>query len=103
MAKLLINDDWYDEIAPTALYETEFEQIVIAKADLLYPEYRAVPFKKIVFSEVSSAKPDLALIDVHYRDWWVVEIEMGHHDLASHVLPQVRTLSEAKYGEEEAT
>lgn len=93
---------WYEEIAPTALYETEFEQLVLSQVALLYPNYLAVPFKTLVSSEDDTRRADFALIDKEYREWWVVEVELGHHSFENHVLPQVRTLSRASYGLSEA-
>ncbi|HET7569928.1 MAG TPA: hypothetical protein VFK96_05005 [Gammaproteobacteria bacterium] len=102
MARLLINNEWYDEVCPGALYESEYERILVQHADSIYPEYHVCPFKKTVYSDDSSAKPDLALINRDYRDWWIIEVETATHSLNGHVLPQVRTLSRARYGSEEA-
>jgi len=102
MARILSQREWFDQIAPTAIYEAEFESIVISYADVLYPEFHVVPFKATVSAEEASAKADLALIDKNYREWWVAEVEMGHHSFETHVLPQVQTLSRAMYGEDEA-
>lgn len=102
MARFLLDGEWYEEISATALYETELEQIIMDQAPYLYPDYRVVPFKQIVYSDTESHVPDFALIDQEYREWWVVEVEMGSHSLNGHVLPQVRTFSEAAYGVREA-
>lgn len=102
MARILIDGVWYEEISPRALYETEFEQLLISQVSLLCPNYLAVPFKILVSSEEDRRKADFALIDKEYREWWVVEVELGHHSLEGHVLPQVRTLSRASYGLPEA-
>jgi len=101
MARILSQGEWFEQIASTAIYESEFESIVTAYGDALYPEYYVVPFKTTVYADDAAAKADLALIEKNYREWWVAEVEMGHHSLESHVLPQVRTLSRAVYGEEE--
>ena len=102
MARILSQREWFDQIAPTAIYEAQFESIVTSYGDILYPEFYVVPFKATVFAEDASAKADLALIDKNYREWWVAEVEMGHHPFETHVLPQVQTLSRAVYGEDEA-
>ncbi len=102
MAKVLFDGEWYEQLASSALYETEFEDLIVGQASRLYPGYHLVPFKKMVFSEEEGRKPDFALIDREYRHWWVVEAELSHHSLENHVLPQVRTLSKAFYGLEEA-
>src|SRR5687767_8844255 len=102
MASVLFNGEWFEPLAVTAIYETEFEAIFLANAKHIYPTYRVVPFRLSVQSESDTARPDFALIHTSSRDWWVVEVEMGNHDLTGHVEPQVRTLSRAKYGQREA-
>jgi len=102
MAKILHNGDWYEQLSTEALYEEEYERILAEYADSLFPTYRLVPFKKIVCSETGAAKADFALVHKKYRDWWVVEAELGHHSFEGHVRPQIETLSGARYGEDEA-
>jgi hypothetical protein len=102
MAKLLVGSDWYEALDGAALYEREFERVLLQKTPCLFPGYVAVPFKKTVYSDFDAARPDYALVEVRYRDWWVVEVEMGHHSLEGHVLPQVAVLARAHYGDEEA-
>jgi hypothetical protein len=84
------------------MYESQFEDIVRSQAASLFPEYITMPFKFVVESEEGTAKADLALIDKSYLGWWVVEVEMSRHSLRHHVLPQVKILSEATYGEDVA-
>lgn len=102
MARILLGDEWFDELASTSLYESEFEKLLFQEATRIFPEYHPVPFKAIVFSEDGDARADFALIHHDYRSWWVVEAEMGHHSFEGHVLPQVRRLSRADYNEAEA-
>ena len=102
MARILHNDEWYEEISSQGHYESEFENILIREAANLFSDYHLVPFKKIVYSEEEGRKPDFALIHKTYMSWWVVEVELAHHSFESHVLPQVRTLALARYGASEA-
>ncbi|MCO5099197.1 MAG: hypothetical protein M9884_17275 [Rhodocyclaceae bacterium] len=102
MAKILHNGDWYEQLSTEALYEEEYERILAEHADSLFPSYKLLPFKKIVYSETRAAKADFALVHKKYRDWWVVEAELGHHSFEGHVRPQIETLSGAQYGEDEA-
>jgi hypothetical protein len=102
MSRILIGDDWFEQLATTSLYEAEYEDLVSEKATILFPEYHIVPFKTMVFTDYEGTKADLALVDKQYRHWWVLEIELAHHPLHGHVLPQVRRLSQASYGEAEA-
>lgn len=102
MARILHNDEWYDELGSGSLYEAEFERIFQQYVPRIYPGFIAVPFKKTVYSDDASARADLALIRADYLGWWVVEVERAVHSLSSHVLPQIRTLSTAYYGHDEA-
>ncbi len=102
MAKLLYSDEIYEEISPSAYYESEYEALVFSHAEHLYSSYHIIPFKSTVYSENGSARGDFALIDMKYRDWWVGEIELATHSLEGHVLPQIEVLSCAIYGQKEA-
>lgn len=100
MPRFYHKGEWFDEISPSALAETEFENLLIQNVDILRANTVIVPFKKTVYSTEDSARADLAMISTDYRQWIVVEVEMSRHDLYGHVIPQVRTLREAKYTQE---
>ncbi len=102
MAKILHNGDWYEQLSTEALYEDEYERILVEHAASLFPSYRLLQFKIAVHSETRAAKADFALVHRNYRDWWVVEAELGHHPFEGHVRPQIETLSDAHYGEDVA-
>lgn len=102
MARLLINGEWYESLASTAYYEAEYERLIQEQARTLYPGYRLVPFKTTVASEAGTAKADFALISNTYGWWLVVEVELAHHSLSGHVLPQIEVLASARYGDAEA-
>ena len=103
MPRLYHKGEWFDEISPTALSEAEFEDLLIQNADIIRSDTVIVPFKKTVHSSYGSARADLAMISTDYNRWVVIEVEMSHHDLFSHVLPQVRSLREARYSSEYAS
>ncbi len=102
MAKVLFQNRWFEELSPTGVYESVFEGIVKAHSSHLWPRFHAVRFKTTVYGDEDAAKPDFALIERGYREWWVVEVEMEHHSLEGHVIPQIRTLAQAAYGRDEA-
>jgi hypothetical protein len=102
MPRILKDGEWYEPVAPTAVYEAEYQAMVVAQASYLFPDYVVVRFDTIVESERGNGKADLALIDRSYRFWWVVEIELSTHPLGGHVLPQVQILSMAAYGGDQA-
>ena len=89
-------------VSPKSFYEIEYERLFRQASPILFPQYVVAPFKTSVSSEEGTAKPDLALIEKKYREWWVIEVELDHHSLHTHVLPQVRLLARATYGSKEA-
>lgn len=100
MPRLYHKSEWFDEISPSALAETEFESLLIQNAELVRADSVIVPFKMTVYSPESSARADLAIIASDYRHWVVVEVELAKHDLYGHVIPQIRVLREATYTQE---
>lgn len=102
MTRIYHRGEWFHELSPTALSETEFESLLIQNAAIIQPDVVVVPYKKTVYAAETSARADLAMIARDYRRWFVVEVEMVKHDLYRHVLPQVRTLRDGRYDLEHA-
>ena len=102
MSKILREDEWYDALTSSTLYEIEFERIAFQKSKLLFPGFIPSIFKQTVYSDMDAARPDYALIEQQYRQWWIVELELAHHSFHGHVLPQITTLTQAAYGAAEA-
>jgi hypothetical protein len=98
MARLYVDGEWYDALSSHSLYESEYERVILSRAEALLPDWHLVKFKRNVESEDGRKAPDFALLDREYRSWWVVEVELSHHDLNSHVVPQVRVLRAGRYG-----
>ena len=99
MARVLFNETWFtSKLSQRAGYESEYEQVIWHNRGELFPRWIAVWFKTDVAGEDGAIKrPDLALIDHEYRKWWIVEIELSHHSLNTHVLPQVKAFRTACY------
>lgn len=102
MPRLLHNGRWFESLHPAALYELSFEALIAERGLDLFPDYICVRFNKLVTSELGSGRADLALIERHYRRWYVVEVELASHSLAGHVQPQIQRLAAARYGDDEA-
>lgn len=100
-ARVLYSGDWYHRLAPSAMYEGHFEEVLVDNADLLCPGFTVVPFKETVESEGGNSRSDLALIEHGYRCWYVVEVELGIHS-RQHVETQIRQLSGGVYDERHA-
>lgn len=98
--RLLFNQDWFEPISSEGNYESDFERLITTRAAPLFPGYHVIPFKIRVESEEGRRMPDLALVERRYRHWWVVEVEMAHHSLRGHVIPQVEVFARGKYGQE---
>lgn len=103
MARVLIGNKWYNEVAPAGIYESYYEAMVKKQARKMWPRFHPVHFKANVYAGLDQGvKADLALVEKSYMEWWVVEVELDHRQLASHVFPQVQKLATAAYGDDEA-
>src|SRR5690606_19327485 len=77
--------------------------LVLSNAEVLFPQWIAVPFKTDVVGEDGTVKrPDMVLIDRKYRRWCVVEVELASHHYVNHVAPQVEAFRYGRYGNEHA-
>lgn len=100
MDKLLVPKDWFEAIDSDSYFEVDFEGRLRANASELFPDWFFVPFKTTVTARdtgYGNKKPDFALIDRAYRQWWVVEAEISSHSLNDHVLPQAVVFSLGQY------
>lgn len=92
MNRILHNDIWFDPIASNALYESEYENIIIQYANLLFPRFKMIRFRELIESEYGASRPDFILLHNDYKIWFFVEVEMIHHDFENHVYPQIINL-----------
>lgn len=97
MARILIDEHWFDPLSSRSVLESEYENSIRRYAPNLFPGYHCCRFNSRVMSEEGTAQADLALIDTEYRGWAVVEVELEHHSLESHVEPQIRRLVNGDY------
>lgn len=100
--RLLLSEQWFDAVSSEGQYESEFESMILSRANSLFPQFYTIPFRIPVESEEGRKIPDMALLDRYYRFWWVVEVEMAHHSLYGHVIPQVEVFARGRYGEDHA-
>jgi hypothetical protein len=99
VARLLIGQTWYESIRSQSWRESDYEAVVLNQAPELFPAWRCIPFNETIEGDDGTRKkPDLALVDHEYRQWWVVEVELAHHNLYGHVIPQVDAFRTGGYG-----
>ena len=103
MARIVIDEVWYDQVEPSTFSEKEFEDRIILHAPRIYSEYFVIPYKIAVESDYGKSIPDLVFISKTYDEWIIVEVEMGYHPLASHVEPQVQVFANGVYGSDAAS
>lgn len=100
MSRILVASEarWYDELnAIASYYETEFERTIRQQVGAVFPDYYTSSFKLEIYTEQKEArKPDLAMVHKEYRDWWIVEVELGGHPF-THVFEQVSVFSQGIY------
>lgn len=91
-------NEWYDEIDPLSFYEKNFETTFLERIEEVYPDFVGIPFSlKISNPDGENSKPDLAIIRKDYKEWYIVEVEMGRHSWENHVEKQVRVFSTGSY------
>lgn len=98
------NHVWYQEVAPRSFYsEEDLERAIIQNLQLIFPQFKAFPFKKELQNSytLESRKPDLAMVKSDYSEWYLIEVELGKHR-KEHVLGQIETFYYANYLEEHA-
>lgn len=92
------NIEWYDEIDPVSFYEKHFETTFLSKIHEVYPDFIGLPFSlEITNSDGEKSKPDLAMIRSDYKEWYIIEAEMGRHSWTGHVEKQVRVFNTGFY------
>ncbi len=83
--------------------EDHYEAIVKREIQNILPNFWVIDFKQFVMgAEGIRRKADLALVEKNYRMWVVVEVELIHHSLDHHVMPQMRGLVTGDYNETHA-
>jgi hypothetical protein len=100
--RLFVENQRFEALGSRAFRELEYQALIKKHAEELFPGLIFTPFHCVVEFEGVGNAADFALIDPRYRQWWVVEVELAHHSLEWHVLPQVETLANATYGPREA-
>lgn len=98
MARLIVDTEQFSSLGSGAVFEKEFERVLVQESERLFPGFFCVPFTEPVNFKGVWKKPDLALIDKQYRIWWVVEVELSHHSLDGHIIPQIEVFTYGDYG-----
>lgn len=104
MAKLFSGNSWYYTKYSNSLYETHYENRIVANSNILFPNYFCLKFKMDVISDDygGPSRPDLVLIDKNYRYWYVVEVELDNDALTS-VESQIKIFTSGNYGKHHAS
>lgn len=100
--RLYQEGEWYDAIPPGALYEYEFEDILMQHRDALFPGFKGARFNPTLTTHLGNVQADMILVDAEYRTCYVVEVELSTHPLNRHVLPQIEKIAAAKLGDQHA-
>jgi len=70
--------------------EQEIEDLVIANSEHFFgPSSVLIPKTKIRTKDGFGTIPDGFAVDIASRAWYVVEVELGHHSVWTHIAPQV--------------
>ncbi len=70
--------------------EEEIEDLTIANSEHFFgPSSVFIPKAKIKTTDGAGTIPDGFAIDLASRSWFIVEAELGHHSVWTHIAPQV--------------
>ena len=70
--------------------EQEIEDLTIANSEHFFgPSSVLIPKAKIKTTDGAGTIPDGFAIDLASRTWFIVEAELGHHSVWTHIAPQV--------------
>ena len=70
--------------------EQEIEDLTIANSEHFFgPSSVFIPKAKIKTTDGAGTIPDGFAIDLASRTWFIVEAELGHHSVWTHIAPQV--------------
>ncbi|SIN35496.1 hypothetical protein [Micromonospora cremea] len=100
--RLYQDGEWFDALPPGALYEHEYEGIVMQHRNDLFPGFKGARFDPVLATQLGNVQPDMILIDHEYRSMFVVEVELASHSLTRHVQPQIEKIVSARLGERHA-
>ena len=82
--------------------EEHYENWVFGFRKSLFPDHFCYRFKPLLVSDHSTGvRPDLVLIDHHYAEWVLVEVEKFSHSWSAHVSPQLEKFRSARIGDRE--
>ncbi len=99
MSKIIDGSKQYYEVNLGSFHEPEIQRVIASKSNDIYPGFFYAPFEVLINSEYGSNKADFLLVECEYRSWWVCEVELLHHSLHEHVLPQIKTFRDGIYDE----
>src|SRR6185437_8387386 len=70
--------------------ESELERVIIDNYEYLFgPDSFYLPKTIIRTGDSAGTIPDGFAIDINQRRWYIVEAELGHHDVWNHIAKQV--------------
>lgn len=101
MTLLVRHQQVYDQMF--YLNEMQFSAVVKAELSRVLPNFSILDFSPYILGDEGiRRRPDLALVDLNYTMWVVVEVELEHHSLRHHVEPQIRTFVTGRYDQDHA-
>ncbi|MBA3963838.1 MAG: hypothetical protein H0X40_18320 [Chthoniobacterales bacterium] len=78
--------------------EADFSRQIVRCIRQLFPGYHGRSWTPIIRDGWGrGAQPDLVLVSSEFDLWYVVEVELAHHSLSTHIAPQLETLSRGIY------
>lgn len=97
MAIIQINNATYFSRGSSSTREYEYEDAILKESKRLFPNLRIAKFKYDLTNGFETRKPDLIYINDSFTSWGIIEVELSHHSMEDHILPQIKILSMATF------
>lgn len=86
-----------DRLRPVRVLERQYSAILQNHSDELFPDWDWFQWEPLIAPPFGGqgVRPDALLMNRHDLSWVVVEVELAHHSVSSHIEPQLERL---RYG-----
>lgn len=98
--RIYAHNSHYDELDSRYFYESEFENQILQNHQDIFPDGTLLKFKKDIVSHLGNVRADMLFIPKDLSYWVIIEVELSHHSLTGHVIPQIEKLVNGVYDSE---
>lgn len=95
MPKIYVNNMQFSSKGSSSTREHEYEAAILSDAHRIFPDLFIRRFKFDLTNGLEVKRPDLIYITKDYSRWGFIEVELSHHSVGNHIIPQIDVISNA--------